>query len=282
MRTSVVLAVGCCVAPAPASADTNSFYYSSLEWLVDTSDSIVEATVVCDWVVRDGRGRCESTVKSVDRVLKKVGKGAPPAGADLKESVAAKGEHRMLLLTAPTVNPPGKRDTYCIFLAPHPAPKDPAKPPDPFAVLPLYSSAWEPLSFHRPVCVAIDKGGKVLTDPAVVKAVEARVKADPERVRATGHDHNLLVPYEPEHKKGFLAGVASKDGWERARAAGHLGHYPGDDVVAALKAALADGFVGEITENGKRVKAYPVRRAAYASLRALGVDVPQPELAPAP
>ncbi|MBA4066349.1 MAG: hypothetical protein C0501_22065 [Isosphaera sp.] len=304
MRPSFVLAVAAgLAAPAPAPADTSSLYYHSLEWLTDSSDSVVEATVVSERVVRGGRGWTVTTVRSVDRVLKRVGKPAPPVAGDLTDLIPAPGEHRVLLFCGPAARegprlfdaPAARagRETYCVFLNPWPAPKAGAKPHDPFGFLPNHGSAWERLEFRHTACVAIDKGAKVLTDPAaVVKLVEARVKAHPERVRAAGHYvycgpkqddgdvYNLLVPHEPEHKKGFLAGLGNKDWWTRTHAAEQLAHYPGADVAAALKAVLADGFVGDVVENGKRVRTYPVRRAAYDSLRALGVDVPRAELSP--
>jgi hypothetical protein len=303
MRTSVVLAVGWCVAaPAPASADTDSWVYCSLEWLVDSSDSVVEATVVCELVKGPGGWAWKSRVKSreTDRVFKRVGKNPPVAG-DLTDVVRVAGEHRVLLFSGPPDRPP-EGGTYVIFLSPPPAPKDPANPPDPFDHLAARDRVGQPLQFYRPACAAIDKAGKVLTDPAaVVAAVEARVKLYPERVRAAGHYvgcgprredpdvHFLYVPHEPEHRKGFLDKLKAFGGPSRHGAAIELAHYPGDrDVAAALKAALADGYVAE--EQGppgpkgeaRPVKVYPVRRAAYRSLQALGVNVPQPELAPAP
>jgi hypothetical protein len=211
MRRFLVLAVVWGLAsPGPAVADTYSYYYYSLEWLVDASDSIVEATVVPS-PYTGNPSRSKVTVKSVGRVLKQVGKASPVKGAELPCHVAAGDGHRVLLFTRPAAKQPGERVVYCVFLTADATPE--GKKRDPFTRLPSHSSAWERLAFSYPTCVAIDRTGKVLSDPdAVVRLVEARVKANPKRVSADGHyvkcgptvddgdDHNLLVPDEPKAK----------------------------------------------------------------------------------
>lgn len=194
--------------PAAAVADTYSLYYHSLEWLVDASDSIVEATVVPGAYTGNPSGS-KITVKSIARVLKKVGDDGPAKGDELSCHVAAGDGHKVLLFTRPVPKQPGKRVAYCVFLTEaKPATKD-----DPFTRLPKHTSSFEPMPFRDPTCVAIDRTGKVMTDPAaVVKLVEARVKADPKRLSAygknvkvgpkvdDGDDHNLLVPVEAKAK----------------------------------------------------------------------------------
>jgi hypothetical protein len=211
MRKLLVLAVACGLAsPAPAFADTYSYFYYSLEWLVDASDSIVEATVVPS-PYKGNPNQSTATVKSLGRVFKQVGKAGPVEGAVLPTHVARGDEHRVLLFTRPAEKRPGERVVYCVYLTADATPE--GKKGDPFAVLPCHSSAWERLAFSAPTCVAIDRTGKVLTDPdAVVRLVEARVKSDPTRVSADGRyvkcgptvddgdDHNLLVPGAPKAK----------------------------------------------------------------------------------
>ena len=190
--------------PAAAVADTYSYYYESLEWLTDASDSIVEATVTPS-PYTGRRSDSKITVTKVTRVLKQVGKGGPVAGTELPCQVAPGKEHRVLLLTRPVAKKPGVREAYCVFLTPDPTPK--AKQGDPFKRLPSDTSAHQGPEFSHAACVAITHAGKVLTDPdAVVRLVEARVKADPTRVSAAGHYaecgpeaddgdvHNLFVP----------------------------------------------------------------------------------------
>jgi hypothetical protein len=211
MRKLLVVVVACGLAsPGPAVADTYSYYYYSLEWLVGASDSIVEATVVPS-PYKGNPNRSTATVKSVGRVFKQVGKAGPAEGAVLPTHVAAGGGHRVLLFTRPAAKQPGERVVYCVYLIADATPE--GKEGDPFARLPSHSSAWERLAFSAPTCVAIDRTGQVLTDPgAVVRLVEARIKADPKRVSADGRyvkcgpmvddgdDHNLLVPDEPKAK----------------------------------------------------------------------------------
>ena len=134
-----------------------------------------------------------------------VGKGGPVAGTELPCQVAPGKDHRVLLFTRPVAKKPGVREAYCVFLTPDPTPK--AKQGDPFKRLPSDTSAHQGPEFSHAACVAITHAGKVLTDPdAVVRLVEARVKADPTRVSAAGHYaecgpeaddgdvHNLFVP----------------------------------------------------------------------------------------
>ena len=222
MRYLFVVFVVCGLAlPRVALADTNSYYYYSLEWLVDASDSIVEATVV-PGPYKGNPNQSTATVKTVHRVLKQVGNAGPVAGVVLPTHVAVGREHRVLLFTRPgpemtswPVNgPPVKKVpwdpfVYCVYLAADAPPKD--KRADPFYSLPRHTSAHERLVFHVPTCVAIDQTGEVLTDPdAVVQLVQARIKAAPERVSADwskgagcmpkvddGDVHSMLVPKAP-------------------------------------------------------------------------------------
>jgi len=210
MRTFFALAVACgFVLPAAAVADTYSYFYFSLEWLVDASDSIVEVTVVPS-PYTGNPAASTVRVKGVARVIKQVGDAGPKEGAVLPCHVAGGDGHRVLLFTRPAPNQPGKRVAYCVFLAAPPADRQ----GDPFARLPFHTSSFLPVPFRDPTCVAIDQAGRVLTDPvAVVRLVEARVKAAPERVSADGRnvkvgpkvddgdDHNLLVPVESKGKE---------------------------------------------------------------------------------
>jgi hypothetical protein len=99
-------------------------------------------------------------------------------------------------------------------------------------------------------------------------------------------DYNVLVPYEPEFRAGFLKELISENGWDRYVAVLRLRHYRDDEVIAALKKCLTDDFVCELRikpDDPSRHKPYfAVRKAAYEALRAWNVDVPRPELEPPP
>ncbi len=83
MRTLFIAAVAFGLAsPGQAVADTYSYFYYSLEWLIDASDSIVEATVVPSPYTGNPSGS-KATVKSVARVLKQVARAGPVEGAVL-------------------------------------------------------------------------------------------------------------------------------------------------------------------------------------------------------
>jgi hypothetical protein len=191
-----------------ARADSYSYYYYSLEWLVDASDSIVEATLVPS----DYKGNpslSTATVQSVDRVLKSIEKAGPCKGDVLPTHIAGVkkgGSHKVLLFMRPVPKKANEREVlYCIYL--NEADTEEDKKVDPLNVLPWHSSSWERLEFSWPACVAINSSGKTMTDPkAVLKIVEERIKADPKRLtnegeyrkcsplKDDGHDHNLLVP----------------------------------------------------------------------------------------
>jgi hypothetical protein len=196
--------------PATLRADTYSFYYYSLEWLIDASDTIVEVTLVPS-AYQGNPSRSTATVKTVGRVYKQVGKVGIAEGEVLPTHLAQGETHRVLLFSRPDQKQPKERVVYCIYLAADKTPVE--KKGDSFGFLPSHSSSWQRLAFSAPSCVAIDQTGKVLTDPdEVVKLIEARIKADPKRVSSEGRyiksgpkvddgdDHNLLIPEMPKMK----------------------------------------------------------------------------------
>lgn len=194
----------------PLLADTYSYYYFSLEWLVDASDSIVEATVVPSPYTGNPSGSTIH-VKSITRVLKQVGNDGPVEGANLPCHLAGGTEHRVLLMTRPAPDQSGKRICYCVYLTAETKPE--VRKVDPFGFLPFHTSTFGPVPFRHPRCVAIDQETRVLTNPdAVLRLVEARIKANPKHVSAEGRnikcgpkvddgdDHNLRVPAVPKGK----------------------------------------------------------------------------------
>jgi hypothetical protein len=94
---------------------------------------------------------------------------------------------------------------------------------------------------------------------------------------------SLVVPADPEYQATFLRDLRSKYWGIRAVAARHLGAYPGEEAIAALRPLLTDSGKESWVRLGPRGESidttlhYPVREAAYASLRELGVDHPPPD-----
>ncbi len=210
MLRLLALTVVCGLAsPGFAAADTYSYYYESLEWLTDASDSIVEATLVPS-PYTGNPADSKATVKTVHRVLKEAGKNTPAKGDEIPTHLARGDSHRVLLFTRPGEKP-GERVVYCVYVTADNTPE--GKKSDPFTRLPCQSSSRQRLTFNSPYCVAIDRTGKVLTDPkAVTELVEARIKLNPKRVSSAGRsikcgpkvddgdDHNLVIPDEPKPK----------------------------------------------------------------------------------
>ena len=291
----------CLFTPLVALADTYSFYFRSLEWAVDTSDFIVEATVVCQQDPQTKKW--QTTVEKVHRVLKPVAGKSVPAIDDLSEAViTANGRNKVLLFAFRNEEKKTVSLYYCIYLnkheAPGPAEKHKAYYQD---LLPGQDSTSEPMQFYHDKCIAIDKNGEILSDPGkVIERVEQRIKLNPQAATEKGSfntkvasfegsdDYNLAVPFDPEFKKDFLKELRSERGWWRYEAAFYLSNYKDDEVIAALKQCLGDTYVGKlrIEFDGQAAKPnqlkefYIVRKAAYESLRKMGVNVPKPELEP--
>jgi hypothetical protein len=93
----------------------------------------------------------------------------------------------------------------------------------------------------------------------------------------------LNVPADSEYRGAFLRNLRSKYASVRASTALHLGEYPGEETVKALRQLLRDTAKDSLMtfgSDGKRravVVYYPVRQASYLALRMLGIDVPKPE-----
>ncbi|MEZ6142144.1 MAG: hypothetical protein R3B84_16405 [Zavarzinella sp.] len=211
MRNLIMIATVCgLTCTSSAVADTYSYYYYSLEWVVDASDSIVEATVV-PGKYKGNPIFSTATVKSVDRVLKSINKAGPVKDEVLATHVAGvkeNGAHQVLLFTRPDPKNPGKREVvYCIYLNKVVNPDH--QKFDPFLFLPCHTSSWQRLEFSSWYCLAADAKGKTYTDPkTIIELVEKRIKQDPKRLISKGNylkylpkgedtdDHNLLVPQE--------------------------------------------------------------------------------------
>ncbi len=101
------------------------------------------------------------------------------------------------------------------------------------------------------------------------------------RALYAGSSCYLVVPADPELRAGLVEQLRAVDVAVRARAAWRLSRYPGEETVAALKAALADpGTVVVRTHDGERttdVTTWPVRQNAYDALVVLKVEVAKPE-----
>jgi hypothetical protein len=290
MRWNWVSVIGFILALSnQATADVDSYYVYSLDWLTDASQSVQLATVV--------REQGTTRIKSVDRVLKGAVDMAVPAAEDLSAAVTAGGENRVLLFLRPVPKKRTPEVLYVVYLNNHLAPADPV------ARAAAYRAAL-PEGFDRPSptdstkCIAIDRTGRVLVDPeAVVKLVEKRAQQHPKRITDAGFyaprgdeledqntDYNVFVPYDPDERGEFLKKVRNSAGVDRAKAATHLAHYPDAEVIAALKKCLTDDYHNNQTvldnpgNTPRGAEIYIVRRAAYQSLRQLKVEVPKPEL----
>jgi hypothetical protein len=90
----------------------------------------------------------------------------------------------------------------------------------------------------------------------------------------------INVPVEAKHRPLALARARSADLHERAAGADLLRNFPGEDTVKLLRALLRDPGESRWTgQNGELVRiSYPVRAAAYDSLRALGEAPERPVL----
>jgi hypothetical protein len=299
MRYSLLLAVAVSLgATDRASADTYLYHVYSLEALTDGSETVVVAKVVFERAAGGRKGTAR--IKEVERVLKGAAGKALPEVVNFSAVVTAAGESRAALFLAPADKPKALEVTYVVYLNKHDVPaKD--RPAYFAGVLPqFHPSSGEPMAFTDSRCVAIDKGGKVLTDPdAVVKRIEARAKQHPKRVVDSGFFadigddvllkedviYRVLTPFDPEFKKDFLKELGHKHGWNRYLAVSRLSHYKDQEVIAALKKCLADDFVGELpteSDPSKRKPYYAVRKVAYEALKAWDIDVPRPELDPPP
>lgn len=86
----------------------------------------------------------------------------------------------------------------------------------------------------------------------------------------------LKVPAEEKYRPEFLKLAQSEDVSERTKAAGELGKYPGRETEEVLRRLLDDTteskslFAADVIWDVR----YPVREAAYRSLKRLGISVP--------
>jgi hypothetical protein len=297
LRYSLLLAVAASLGMTNrASADVYSYYVSSLESLTDGSTVIVLATVVREQ--QSGAKQATTRLKEVERALKGTADKPFPALENLSKVVTAPGENRVLLFLRPAAKAPALEIDYVIYLNKHTIPKGADRAAYYQGLLPCHTSAWEPKSFRSERCAAIDKEGTVLIDPdAVITNVEARAKLHPKRVSDEGFyakrgaqlednesDYNVLVPYDPEFRKGFLKLLGSENGWDRYVAVLRLSHYKDEEVIAALKKCLTDDYVAELRikpdDPSKHKPYFAVRKEAYETLRAWNINVTRPELEP--
>ncbi|MEK6234363.1 MAG: hypothetical protein N2C14_06605 [Planctomycetales bacterium] len=97
----------------------------------------------------------------------------------------------------------------------------------------------------------------------------------------SGSSCYVAVPADAARKPGIVKMTQSKNALARAQGAKFLGQYPGDETTKLLRTLLGDDGTEVLTtmSAGKttRVTVYPVRQAAYDSLRLLRIDVSKPE-----
>lgn len=278
-----------------ARADLYSHYVYSLEYLTDGCPLIIEATVRGEWQ----KNEMKSEIVAVNRSLKgKVPK--PLVIPKLGKSVPVAREIPVLLFLRPGAKANEFRVSFAIFLKEHELPKGLADKDRPGyfgpRILSTTSAGEDPVFSYPAECVAITKTGKVLTRPADVLAlVEARAKAFPQRAEYEGfharHEaelemkdvcFHLFVPFDPEYRAIFVKEMASEITGTRANAAYYLRHYRDDVTEKLLRRALTDDATSKEPANPPQampeVTVYPVRRAAWKSLKSWGLNVPQPVL----
>lgn len=276
---------------APIHADVSSFYVQSIEWLTDSSELIVEASVVRRRI--NNTDQWETRVAKVSRILKSVdGMGALPF-SDVSD-ITVEGTNTVLLFGIRNKDRKSATLMYCVVLNRWAVPEKPVERTRAYQGIHGYTSAGQKESFHNKRCIAVDKEGNILVDPAkVVEAVDRRVKLHPKRFSNAGRylkrghlledsesDYNVLVPFEPEFKKEFLRDLRNDNGWTRWRAACYLAHYEDPEVIAALKGCLDDSYVSEDKDSPKLTPRYMVRKAAYEGLKSMGVETRRPLLEP--
>jgi hypothetical protein len=87
----------------------------------------------------------------------------------------------------------------------------------------------------------------------------------------------LKVPAEEKYRPEFMKLARSEDVFERTKAAAELGKYPGRETEEVLRRLLDDTtesqslFAADVIWEVR----YPVREAAYRSLKKLGISVPE-------
>jgi len=85
------------------------------------------------------------------------------------------------------------------------------------------------------------------------------------------------VPVDAALEEWAVDGIQSEHVWERAEAAGALGHFRSDANITRLKALLDDPGLQPHAADGS---VYLVRRRAYEALASMGVHVPEPAARP--
>ena len=293
-RCSLLPTVAACLAlflAAPARAEVT--VGESLDWLVLSRPHVAVAEVV--HVTDEGPDRQGYTQRIARLRRAEVLKGEPPEQASRKEHVGKPGE----------AGGPAKGAAFLLFF-------DDQKQISYAINLDSPTTRWQGAAFTTDFRVLGDRAAIM----AVVNKRLKQLKDDPPKEKPQAEAPNvftpqgqflrldvphgtpayqalfagsscfLIVPADPEHKAKLLETLGDPKAFGRARAAGQLAAYPGEDTVAALKAALDDpevfeGQVGGIDADGRQYErkfdVYPVRQAAYEALRRLGVDVPLPE-----
>jgi hypothetical protein len=290
MKSSWFLAVMLSLAvAAPIHADVEAYDVQSIESLTDSSEFIVQASVVRQRINKTDQW--ETRVEKVDRILKSVDGSTAPPFSDVS-GITVDGTNRVLLFGCRSRDRKSASLTYCIFLNKWAVPAKKEERTSAYQGIHTVSGQKEPFSNSR--CITIDKEGNVLVEPAkVIEAVEKRVKRDARRVSDAGHFvtrgqlledpasiYYVLVPFDPEFKKDFLRDLRHNDGWTRYTAARNLSHYKDPEVIAALENCLDDSFVDVAGNDPTRKRRYFVREAAFASLKSMGVNPRRPLLEP--
>jgi hypothetical protein len=291
MNRLFLSAVSIILAGGTARADVTSESVVSLEWVVDSSDYIARVTVT-EWNDPGSNTRPPRLVRTV-RFLKNMDGDRVPEWSDISGPILTGAWKDVLMFGRKDPDWRTVRLVRCIFLTPHILPTKAGEQAELLQKIIPYREGVRGSEYK---CAAIDKHGIVMTDPQrVVEAVAARIRLKPTTYRNTAGLHrgmveamadtetvfHLFVPYEPEYRRGFLNNLDDPHTWTRYGAAIHLAHYNDPEVVAALKQRLDDDGLAQLA-NSRGESTYSVRKAAYESLRSLGVDVPRPILDPPP
>ncbi len=88
---------------------------------------------------------------------------------------------------------------------------------------------------------------------------------------------SVIVPADSRYKAFLFKQLHAQHASERASAAHGLAYYPGPETVEALKPLLKDPGTDTMRTGDKRITIYPVRHAAYNTLKGFGIQIPEPE-----
>lgn len=281
---------------APAAAEIT--VGESLDWLVLSRPHVAVAAVAgSDVEVDAGDGWAYLTIRY--RVKQAV-KGEPPAESSLRRPAGAPKDAEAIRQGAPGEGAEfllffddQKRINYAINLD---------RPGDRWHTA-AFATDFRVLKDRKAIMAVVEKRvAQLKVDPPKepLPANAANIFTPPDRFLRldvpfdtpahaalfAGSSAYLIVPADPEFKAKLLEQIRDPSPRERARAAALLGAYRGEETVGALKSLLNDPERTQIVttvmlatgeKRDRKVTVYPVRQAAYDTLRRLGADVPKPQ-----